>query len=108
LPNKIEGIINVANLIWKIYCIVKWQFWLVWESSVKAKIEQLTQRTYEVDRIDNIMNFTNRSVAPIKNYGVDYEIWSYVDLQFDFSAFYDYLDILTKGINNLSTSIEKW
>ena len=108
LPDKIEGIIKIANLIWKIYCIVKWQFWLVWEKSVKAKIEQLTQRTYKVDWIDNLMNFTNWSVAPVKNYGVDYEIDSYVDLQFDFSAFYDYLDILTKWINNLSTSIEKW
>jgi hypothetical protein len=36
--------------------------------SVKAKIEQLTQRTYEVDWIDNIMNFTNLSAAPIHNY----------------------------------------
>jgi hypothetical protein len=36
--------------------------------SVKAKIEQLTQRTYEVPWIDKIMDFTNLSAAPIKNY----------------------------------------
>jgi hypothetical protein len=63
---------------------------------LKAKIEQITQRTYEVKWIDNIMDFTNWSAAPIKNYGVDYEISSYVDLQFTMSDFYDYLDVLTK------------
>jgi len=102
LPNSIEGAIKIAKLIWKIYCIVKWQFWLVWEKSVKAKIEQLTQRTYEVEWIDNIMDLTNRSAAPIKNYGVDYEIDSYLDLQFNFADFYNYLDTLTKDINNLT------
>jgi hypothetical protein len=69
---------------------------------VKAKIEQLTQRTYEVEWIDNIMDLTNRSAAPIKNYGVDYEIDSYLDLQFNFADFYNYLDTLTKDINNLT------
>ena len=108
LPGEIEGLINVAKLIWKIYCIVKWKFGLVWESSVKAKIEQLTQRTYEVKWIDTIMDFTNFSFAPVRNYGLDYEISSHVDLQFDFSLFYDYLDTLTKSINNLSTSTVNW
>lgn len=104
LPNEIEWIIKAAWVIWKIYCIVKWKFWFVWEKSVKAKIEQLTQRTYEVKWIDNIMDFTNRSVAPIKNYWVDYEISSYVDFQFNFDDFYNYLDMVTKAINNLTTS----
>ncbi len=108
LPNEIEVIINVAKIIWKIYCIVKWQFWLVGESSVKAKIEQITQRTYDVDWIDTIMDFTNWSFAPIHNYWVDYEIDSYVDLQFNFTDFYDYLDTLTKSINTLTTSTVNW
>ena len=108
LPNKIEGIIKVAGLIWKIYCIVKKWFWLVWEGSVKAKIEQITQRTYDVKWIDNIMNFTNWSPAPLKNYGVDYEISSYIDLQFTMDDFYDYLDVLTKWINNLTETATRW
>jgi hypothetical protein len=54
------------------------------------------------------MDFTNRSVAPVHNYGLDYEISSELDLQFDFSFFYDYLDTLTKSINNLSTSATNW
>ena len=108
LPSEIEAILKVAKLIWKIYCIVKWKFWLVWEKSVKAKIEQLTQRTYDVKWIDTIMDFTNWSVAPIHNYGVDYEITSYVDLQFNFTDFYNYLDALTKSINSLTTSSVNW
>ena len=81
---------------------------MVGESSVKAKIEQLTQRTYKVDWIDDIMDFTNRTVAPIKNYGVDYEISSHVDMQFNFSDIYNYLDVLTDGINNLTTTSVRW
>ncbi len=104
IPGSIEATLNIVKMFWKLYCIVKWRFWLVWESSVKAKIEQLTQRTYEVSWIDNIKDFTNRSAAPIHNYWLDYEISSHVDLQFDFSAFYDLLDTLTKSINNVTTS----
>jgi hypothetical protein len=54
------------------------------------------------------MDFTNLSIAQIHHYGLDYEISSYVDLQFDFTAFYSYLDTLTKSINNLSTSSVNW
>ena len=108
LPNKIEGIIKLADVIGKIYCIVKKQFWMVWEMSLKSKIEQITQRTYEVKWIDTIMDFTNRSAAPLKNYWVDYEVSSYVDLNFTMSDFYDYLDVLTKWINNLSETAARW
>ena len=108
LPSAIESIINIAKVIWKIYCIVKSKFGLVWESSVKAKIEQLTQRTYEVKWIDRIMDFTNLSVAPVHNYWLDYEISSHVDFQFEFSTFYDYLNTLTKQINNLTTYWTNW
>ena len=107
LPNQIEALIKVADMIWKIYCIVKGEFWMVGESSVKAKIEQLTQRTYTVDRIDNIIDFTNVTAAPIKNYGVDYEISSHVDIQFNISTFYSFLDVLTTNINNLTTKVVK-
>ena len=102
LPNEIESVIKVAEVIWKIYCVVKWKFGLVWEGSVKAKIEQLTQRTYEVKWMDNIMDFTNRSAAPLTNNWLDYEISSYVDFQYDFDYFYSYLDFLTKELNNLT------
>lgn len=107
IPNTIETLINASKLIWKIYCIVKWNLGLVWEKSVKAKVEQLTQRTYEVSWIDNILDLTNRSPIEVKNYWVDYEISSHVDFQFSFSYVYDYLDYLTSFINNWLSIVEK-
>ena len=95
-------------MIWKIYCIVKGKFGMVGEKSVKAKIEQLTQRTYEVKWIDNIMDFTNMISTPVHNYWLDYEISSHVDLQFNFLDFYSYLDTLTKSINNLTDTSVHW
>lgn len=105
IPNEIKSLIDVANIVWKIYCIVKGKFWLVWESSVKAKIEQLTERTYEVPWIDKILDLTNLSAAEIKNYGVDYEISTHVDFQFELWTIYDYLNAITTTINNISTSV---
>jgi len=108
IPNTIEVAIDTAKYIWKIYCIVKSSFGLVWEKATKAKIEQITERTYEVKWIDTIMNFTNLMEAPIKNYWVDYEISSYVNLQFNFNDFYNFMDTVTKQINNLSTAVQSW
>lgn len=108
IPASIEATLNIVKMFWKLYCIIKWKFWLVWESSVKAKIEQLTQRTYEVSWIDNIKDFTNRTVGPIHNYWLDYEISSHVDMKFDFSVFYDLLDMYTKNINDITTSTVDW
>lgn len=105
LPNTIEWYIKIATFIWKVYCIVKWKFWLVGEKSVKAKIEQLTQRTYEVAWIDRIMDYTNRSATDVKNYWVDYEISTMVDLQFDLDPIYNFLDTLTTSINNKLTGV---
>jgi hypothetical protein len=39
---------------------------------------------------------------------VDYEIDSYVDFQFNFTDFYDYLDTLTKSINTLTATTVNW
>ena len=103
IPDKIELVIKAASLIGKIYCIVKWGFWLVWEKSVKARVEQMTQRTYSVKWIDTIMDFTNFSAAPIKNYGVDYEISTDVNFQFSFDEFYALLNWLTQKINKYTT-----
>ena len=108
LPNEIEVTVKIAEMIGKIYCIVKGKFGMVGEKSVKAKIEQLTQRTYEVRWIDNIMDFTNMISTPVHNYWLDYEISSHLDLQFNFLDFYSYLDTLTKSINNLTETSVNW
>lgn len=53
LPNTIQGAIKWAKLIWKFLCIIKGKIWLVQEQNIKAKVEQITQRTYEVPYWDN-------------------------------------------------------
>jgi hypothetical protein len=72
---------------------------------VKAKIEQITQRTYEVPYIDNIMDITNVQFKQPKLKGFDYEIDAQTNMQFNFSAISDFLDVLTTSINNLSTNV---
>jgi hypothetical protein len=53
LPNEIKSIINTAETISRILCIIKKPIGFVKESSIKAKVEQITQRTYEVPYWDN-------------------------------------------------------
>ena len=53
LPDSIKASIQSAKVVSKILCIVKWKFGLVGEKSIKAKVEQITQRTYEVPLFDN-------------------------------------------------------
>jgi hypothetical protein len=53
LPNEISVAIDAAEAISKILCLVK-RLPLVNETSVKAKIEQLSERTYEVPYWDTM------------------------------------------------------
>ncbi|MDR2191134.1 MAG: hypothetical protein LBP53_08475 [Candidatus Peribacteria bacterium] len=79
---------------------------MVGEGEVKAKIEQLTQRTYEVPRFDTIVDLTNKLKFPKPELnGFDYEIDAQANLQFNFGTIYGFLDNLTTAINNLSTAV---
>jgi hypothetical protein len=53
LPTEISTVIDAAEVISEILCLVK-RLPLVGETSVKAKIEQLSQRTYEVPYWDTM------------------------------------------------------
>ncbi|MDR0650311.1 MAG: hypothetical protein LBG59_02650 [Candidatus Peribacteria bacterium] len=108
IPHTFEATLKFAEKIGRIYCIIKQGIGLVGEGEVKAKIEQLTERTYEVPRIDKILDLTNLldfSSLSIKANGFDYEIDAQTNMQFNFSVISDFLDTLTKNINNLSTSV---
>jgi len=52
LSPSIEASIKAADVVGKIFCILKWKIWLVAESQVKSKVEQLTQRTWSVPFFD--------------------------------------------------------
>jgi len=50
---EIDIAIDVADWIWKILCITKWNIGLVSENAIKSKVEQMTQRTYDVPIFDS-------------------------------------------------------
>ncbi len=104
ISNTLKTILKTAEFIWKIICIVKWWIWLVWEKWVKWKIEQLTQRTYDVPFFD-FMNLTTKFKQPPLKW-FDYEIDSYVNLQFNFDWVYSIFNWLAEQINKYSQWFE--
>ena len=134
LPNEISVVIDAAEVIWEILCLVK-RLPLVNETSVKAKIEQLSQRTYEVpyrdtmdqtfssrwDKITSSMsNWILKSFMPfltatefkdVELKWFDINVESYINLQINFDEFYDALDGIVEKINDFSqesVSIVNW
>ncbi|MFZ2718776.1 MAG: VCBS repeat-containing protein, partial [Candidatus Absconditicoccaceae bacterium] len=104
ISTSIKGVLKTAEVIGKIICIVKGGIGLVGEKGVKGKIEQLTQRTYDVPFFD-FMNLTMKfKDPPLK--GFDYEIDSYVNLQFNFDGVYSVFDGLADQINKYSQGFE--
>lgn len=117
IPNEFKSVINILEKIGELLCMVK-GFGLVSETNVKAKIEQLSQRTYEVPYWDNIMDLTNALKIDAKGrnpVGFDFEISSHVNFQIDSSAIYEYLDGITEYLNekvygfenNINTNTQK-
>ncbi|MBQ7073672.1 hypothetical protein IJM86_01110 [bacterium] len=109
LPSKFESILSAFEKIGKIYCKVKQNLGLVAEGSLKAKVEQLTQRTYEVPRFDNIIDLTDKLRLEAKNsapVGFDIEIASHVNLQIDSSIIYAFLDGVAKNLNQISYKVK--
>ena len=105
IPNQITWLLNVAKTLSKIFCIIKSWIWLVWESAVKARIEQMTQRSYEVPRVDNLDLTFFFKQAPLQ--GIDIEVDSYVNLQYNFDAFYSLLKSIVDPINQKTYSLLK-
>lgn len=103
LPKSFEATLNVFEKIGEIYCIIKKGRWLVGEKSVKAKIEQISQRTYEVPYFDNILDLTNKlRITAKKNspVGFDFEISSHLNMQIDNTLLYAFLDGVSKKFND--------
>lgn len=60
----------------------------------------MTQRNYDVPRVDHLDLTTKRHQTPLQ--GVDYQIDSFVNLQYNFDAFYAFLKSITDELNKLS------
>ncbi|HRX63772.1 MAG TPA: hypothetical protein P5060_01570 [Candidatus Absconditabacterales bacterium] len=131
LPNKISAAIETAETIGKILCIIKGNIGLVGENSIKAKIEQMSQRTYEVPYWDNIDktldDWRNKSNSKIPNWisdaftflqaqefedveleGFDLKLESHVNLQFNFEGFYGFVNEVVGIANEYSSMPNDW
>ncbi len=101
---EIKMVVDIANWIWKIWCIIKNWIGLVAEWNVKTRIEQLTQRTNRVYPFD----FINITIPNPPLYWLDVRAETYMWLKMDFSIFYDNLkSFVDKNINSVTDKIIK-
>jgi len=108
LSPSIEGSIKVVDSVWKIFCILKWNIWLVAESQLKSKVEQLTQRTRNVPIFDYIsqipaVKMPNLWDVPLQWF--DYKIDSYISLRFSFDQAFEFVDLLVSNANEYVNTI---
>ena len=77
------------------------------EDKVKTRVEQLTQRNYEIPFFDNLDLSKNMSYQQDKLYGIDYKIDSFVAFNYNFSAVYDIIKDLANKVNTKTEEIKK-
>lgn len=103
LPNQISLMLSIAKKLSKIYCIIKSGIGLVGENSVKARIEQMTQRSYEVPWVDRLDLTQSLKQTPLQ--GIDIQVDSSINLKYNFDAFYALLKSIVDNINSTSYNI---
>jgi len=103
LSPKIEALVEVADWVGKIFCILKWWIWLVAENAVKSKIEQITQRSYNVPIFDEFDLTLEQKEVPLKWF--DYKIDSYVAMEFNFDQVFEYIEWIVTAVNSATTQV---
>lgn len=101
---EISEIIEVAEYVAKIFCMLKKWIGLVSENWVKSKVEQLTQRTWDVkpfDFIDETLTWNSDS----KLQWFDLQLDSYLQFKMDFDGFYGFLNQIAELVNSFSYSV---
>lgn len=96
---EINAILKIADFIGKIFCIVKWGIGMVGEKWVKAKIEQITQRTWNVPIFDYFNLTTKFKDPPLQWF--DYKLDAYTTLKFNFDGVYDVFNSIASATNNI-------
>ncbi len=100
---QIETVVDIAEFIWELLCIIKWWVWMVAEWNVKTRIEQLTQRTSRVWGFDDMqITFPD---PPLK--GLDIRVDSHIQLQFEFDHIYELANSLADSINESTNVISE-
>lgn len=103
LPRKISQMVSIAKKLSKIYCIIKSGIGLVGENAVKARIEQMTQRSYEVPWVDRLDLTHYFKQTPLQ--GIDLQVDSFVNLQYNFDGFYALLKSLVENVNQSTMEV---
>ncbi len=108
IPNLIPEIwvtLDFASSLAKIFCIVKQWVGLVGEKWIKSKVEQLTQRTWDVKAFD----FLDQTVSWKKDpalYGFDFKLDGYINFKMNFDPFYNLLNWIASGINEFTSKTQ--
>ncbi len=103
---EIKAILKVANFIGKIFCIVKSSIGLVGEKWIKAKVEQITQRTWNVPLFD-FFNMTAKYKNPPLQW-FDYKLDAYTMLKFSFDGVYEVFATIAQSVNSfVSKNVEQ-
>jgi len=137
---EVEVLIGLADRVWQILCILKGNIGLVAENALKSKVEQLTQRTWNVpffdyfdqeaikeqavakrvndlevkldeavseedkEKYEKLLTIAKFGDAPLKWF--DYQIDSYVHLQYNFDHVYEYINVLAEEVNGVTTVVQ--
>lgn len=92
---EIRIILEIAQFIWRLYCIIKSWIWLVAEWNVKARIEQLTQRTNRIFPFDFMqLTFVDPPLA-----WNDLRVDAYLKMKFEFDDLYQFAKSVWASIN---------
>lgn len=100
LSPEFQTILDVSSFIIDLFCIVKGNIGLVGESAVKTRIEQLTQRTFEIPLFDNINLTRDASYQQDKLEWFDFKLDAYVNFTYNFSMIYDLIQSFADISNN--------
>lgn len=101
IPNiipEVSSIIEIADFVVQIFCILKKGFGLVGEEWVKAKVEQMTQRTWDVPIFDFFDQTFTWQTDP-KPQGFDLQLDGFLQFKMDFSGFYGFLNQIAETLN---------
>lgn len=101
ISSKIQKVLKIGKVIGKLYCIMKWGIGLVGEKAVKSKIEQLTQRTWQVPIFDYFNLTSKRQQPPLQWF--DYQVDAFVDFNIDFNAAINAVENLADQWNGFVT-----
>ena len=101
LSPEITTTIDIVEKVAQIYCIIKGGIGLVGEQGVKSRIEQMTQRTYDVPIFDDMDLSSFNRESPLQ--GFDWKIDAFVNFNFNFIYLYEliqgFADVANEKVN---------